>query len=86
MGKFRNVFFGGYQKAEEMSMWKAFCRIGARKKRGRKRRRAEGKRKRSKGESLQREHEEKNQLLKQLSEMKANLRAAKRIRPRSCGK
>lgn len=74
MGKFRNVFFGGYQKAEVDEYVESLLSELERAKSGEGKEGAQKEKELEEAKAnLQREQEEKNQLLKQLSEMKAQL-------------
>lgn len=74
MGKFRNVFFGGYQKAEVDEYVESLLSELERAKSGEGKEGAQKEKELEEAKAnLQREQEEKNQLLKQLSEMKAKL-------------
>ena len=77
MGKFRNVFFGGYQKAEVDEYVESLLSELERAKSGEGKEGAQKEKELEEAkENLQREQEEKNQLLKQLSEMKAQLESS----------
>ena len=74
MGKFRNVFFGGYQKAEVDEYVESLLSELERAKSGEGKEGAQKEKELEEAKAnLQREQEEKSQLLKQLSEMKAKL-------------
>ncbi|HIQ92619.1 MAG TPA: hypothetical protein IAB24_05225 [Candidatus Copromonas avistercoris] len=77
MGKFRNVFFGGYQKAEVDEYVEGLLSELERAKSGEGKEGAQKEKELEEAKAnLQREQEEKNQLLKQLSEMKAKLESS----------
>ena len=77
MGKFRNVFFGGYQKAEVDEYVESLLYELERAKSGEGKEGAQKEKELEEAKAnLQREQEEKNQLLKQLSEMKAQLESS----------
>ena len=77
MGKFRNVFFGGYQKAEVDEYVESLLYELERAKSGEGKEGAQKEKELEEAKAnLQREQEEKNQLLKQLSEMKAKLESS----------
>ena len=77
MGKFRNVFFGGYQKAEVDEYVESLLSELERAKSGEGKEGAQKEKELEEAKAnLQREQEEKNQLLKQLSEMKAQLESS----------
>lgn len=77
MGKFRNVFFGGYQKAEVDEYVESLLSELERAKSGEGKEGAQKEKELEEAKAnLQREQEEKNQLLKQLSEMKAKLESS----------
>ena len=77
MGKFRNVFFGGYQKAEVDEYVESLLSELERAKSGEGKEGAQKEKELEEAKAnLQREQEEKNQLLKQLSEMKAQLKSS----------
>ena len=77
MGKFRNVFFGGYQKAEVDENVESLLSELERAKSGEGKEGAQKEKELEEAKAnLQREQEEKNQLLKQLSEMKAKLESS----------
>ena len=77
MGKFRNVFFGGYQKAEADEHVESLLSELERAKSGEGKEGAQKEKELEEAKAnLQREQEEKNQLLKQLSEMKAKLESS----------
>ena len=77
MGKFRNVFFGGYQKAEVDEYVESLLSELERAKSGEGQEGAQKEKELEEAKAnLQREQEEKNQLLKQLSEMKAKLESS----------
>ena len=77
MGKFRNVFFGGYQKAEVDEYVESLLSELERAKSGEGKEGAQKEKELEEAKAnLQREQEEKSQLLKQLSEMKAKLESS----------
>ncbi len=77
MGKFRNVFFGGYQKAEVDEYVESLLYELERAKSGEGKEGAQKEKELEEAKAnLQREQEEKKQLLKQLSEMKAKLESS----------
>lgn len=77
MGKFRNVFFGGYQKAEVDEYVESLLYELERAKSGEGKEGAQKEKELEEAKAnLQKEQEEKNQLLKQLSEMKAQLESS----------
>ena len=77
MGKFRNVFFGGYQKAEVDEYVESLLYELERAKSGEGKEGAQKEKELEEAKAnLQREQEEKSQLLKQLSEMKAKLESS----------
>ena len=77
MGKFRNVFFGGYQKAEVDEYVESLLSELERAKSGEGKEGAQKEKELEEAKAnLQKEQEEKNQLLKQLSEMKAQLESS----------
>lgn len=77
MGKFRNVFFGGYQKAEVDEYVESLLSELERAKSGEGKEGAQKEKELEEAKAnLQREQEEKSQLLKQLSEMKAQLESS----------
>ena len=77
MGKFRNVFFGGYQKAEVDEYVESLLSELERAKSGEGKEGAQKEKELEEAKAnLQREQEEKKQLLKQLSEMKAQLESS----------
>ena len=77
MGKFRNVFVGGYQKAEVDEYVESLLYELERAKSGEGKEGAQKEKELEEAKAnLQREQEEKNQLLKQLSEMKAQLESS----------
>ena len=77
MGKFRNVFFGGYQKAEVDEYVESLLYELERAKSGEGKEGAQKEKELEEAKAnLQKEQEEKNQLLKQLSEMKAKLESS----------
>ena len=77
MGKFRNVFFGGYQKAEVDEYVESLLSELERAKSGEGKEGAQKEKELEEAKAnLQREQEEKNQLLKQLSQMKAKLESS----------
>ena len=77
MGKFRNVFFGVYQKAEVDEYVESLLSELERAKSGEGKEGAQKEKELEEAKAnLQREQEEKNQLLKQLSEMKAKLESS----------
>ena len=77
MGKFRNVFFGGYQKAEVDEYVESLLSELERAKSGEGKEGAQKEKELEEAKAnLQREQEEKSQLLKQLSKMKAQLESS----------
>ena len=77
MGKFRNVFFGGYQKAEVDEYVESLLSELERAKSGEGKEGAQKEKELEEAKAnLQREQEEKSQLLKLLSEMKAKLESS----------
>ena len=77
MGKFRNVFFGGYQKAEVDEYVESLLSELERAKSGEGKEGAQKEKELEEAKAnLQREQEEKKQFLKQLSEMKAQLESS----------
>ena len=77
MGKFRNVFFGGYQKAEVDEYVESLLSELERARSGEGKEGVQKEKELAEAKAnLQREQEEKNQLLKQLSEMKAKLESS----------
>ena len=77
MGKFRNVFFGGYQKAEVDEYVESLLSELERAKSGEGKEGAQKEKELEEAKAnLQREKKKKNQLLKQLSEMKAKLESS----------